>query len=113
MSYVGLGSTVEVSCKGGWKQTADKTWFCETEFTDVTPPGEEPRVDSCDGRCIDTNTESCSGVLQSGLCPGPANIKCCSVKTTVSLPPSEGLGSWLLGTVLLVGAAWFLFDRKR
>ena len=27
--------------------------------------------------CINTNSQGCNGVLTTGLCPGPANIKCC------------------------------------
>jgi hypothetical protein len=35
----------------------------------------------CPGACIDTNSVSCWGSLQRGLCPGPANIVCCEGAT--------------------------------
>lgn len=36
------------------------------------------------GSCINVNTESCSGTVQSGLCPGPSNIKCCVASAPAS-----------------------------
>ncbi len=30
-----------------------------------------------DGTCIDTGVTSCPGTVESGLCPGPSQVRCC------------------------------------
>lgn len=39
-----------------------------------------------EGTCLDVNTSTCSnGSFATGLCPGPANIKCCQKSSSVSV----------------------------
>ena len=41
---------------------------------------------SCDsnkGTCIDTNSQTCDGLLKSGYCPGGSNILCCETGASV------------------------------
>eukprot|EP00727_Mastigamoeba_balamuthi_P006136 m51a1_g2141 hypothetical protein (78) ;mRNA; f:1738689-1739166 len=35
---------------------------------------------SCSGKCADINTNVCSSGFVKGLCPGAANIQCCTGK---------------------------------
>ena len=35
-------------------------------------------LEGVEGRCIDTNEDSCEGTTTGGLCPGPGNIQCCT-----------------------------------
>lgn len=45
------------------------------------PPGNELACETAsgiEGECIDTDSMSCGGTLQSGLCPGSSNIRCCT-----------------------------------
>jgi len=50
-------------------------------FSDVKFDAAEFEVQSCPGVCQNT-ANSCSGGYQSGLCPGPSNIKCCKMSTS-------------------------------
>ncbi|MEI8068043.1 MAG: hypothetical protein WCG91_03835 [Candidatus Shapirobacteria bacterium] len=72
------------NCKG---INGGKTDNCSLSTTAPPPTKKDGVGDSCgnSGTCIDTLKTPCTGTnkeLKAGLCPGPAEVKCCQTKVS-------------------------------
>lgn len=65
-------------------------FFCDAESGDCVDSGAVScEADGFDGVCIDV--DDCTGVSTPGLCPGAANIQCCTTPVLCSVDGVDGV----------------------
>jgi len=83
------GTTYSGLCPGG---SNFKCCIKNTSSTGVKGVGETCHHQGVSGKCINTNNTKCGTTLVTGICPGPANVKCCLNKHVDGNSGSSGVG---------------------
>jgi len=82
------GTTYSGLCPGG---SNFKCCIKNTSSTGVKGVGETCHHQGVSGKCINTNNTKCGTTLVTGICPGPANVKCCLNKHVDGNSGSSGV----------------------